>query len=465
MAPKKANKKTSAKKTVPKKRSSKRNEPSKRVEKKTTISHGSTPEVRESVKRGAPVSVPKKAGAPSGKKAREQAKEELRLKFVKELEDLDNAGGGKSESEGEEPLDEEAGVEEVDGEATAGELEDAKAAAEAAMAEVLAENDRLQKKAESRARKPKLEKPGDFDGGKGKYRAWVRTIQVWKNVHEDVSDRVLGAMLLQSLSGKALDAATGSLGDDELSSFESLMGVLEEFGADDVIEALGAEAEFQSFTRNGQDLNEFITMYDALKKKAMRHGLRESEITAGSNLLKKAEVPAAMRASIISQITAANTTMSYAEVKRQLKANATASELVAEGETLKKNEKKALLARGFADGKAKGKGKGFGTSTAGGKGQQSSGDGQKNKVCWFEQQGKCLKGVNCPFKHQAASTHQALKGKKGKDGKGKGKGKGVGKGSLEWREGDWECPNASCKDHQFAANEKCRKCGTAKPTH
>ena len=402
--------------------------------------------------------LPEKARAPVVKKLsaaqKEKKKEELRNEFIDALAKIsDDEGpatpsgaGGESEAE-DQPREDH---------------EDEVTRTEAAMAEVLAENERLQKKAGDRARKPKLEKPGDFDGGKGKYRAWVRTINVWKNVHEDVDDRVLGAMLLQALSGKALDAVTGSLGDAELSSFEALMNILEEFGADDVIEALDAEAEFQRFSRNGQDLNEFITMYDALKKKAMRHGLRESEITAGSNLLKKADVSAGVRANIIAQITATGASMSYAEVKRQLKANATANELVAESDSLKKSEKKALVAKGFAEGKAKGKGAQMQRvkSEGGGKGPQWSGDGQK-KVCWYHQQGKCLKGDKCPWQHPQAQV-QALKGKKGKDGK-NGKGKGKGKG-LEWREGDWECPNASCKDHQFAANAKCRKCGTAKPS-
>ena len=112
-------------------------------------------------------------------------------------------------------------------------------------------------------------------------------------------------------------------------------------------------------------------------------------------------------------------------------------------------------------GKGKGKAKGKGKGKSEGKGPQSSGDGQK-KVCWYHQQGTCLKGANCPWPHAQAQV-QALKGKKG-DGKKGGKGKGKGKGPT-WMEGDWECPNIACKDHQFAANTKCRKCGTAKPTH
>ena len=443
MAPKKGSKKTSAKRAP---KASAKNEP----KKKTTemVAH-----LKSRIGgKAAPASGPKKAEAPLGKAVKklsvaEKAKrqEELRNKFVRELAELSDAD--KSEKS-DEKSEEEA-------------IPDDDEAVDPVLAEVLAENERLQKKAESRERRPKLEKPGDFDGGKGKYRPWIRTINVWKSLHGDVQDHVLGAMLLQALSGKALDAVTGSLGDAELSSYESLMGVLEEFGADDVIEALDAEAEFQRFNRNGADLNEFITMYDALKKKAMRHGLKESEITAGSNLLKKADVSAGVRANIIAQITATGASMSYAEVKRQLKANATASELVAESDSLKKSEKKALLAKGFAEGKAKGKGAQSqrGKSEGGGKGPQSSGDGQK-KVCWYHQQGKCLKGANCPWPHSQAQV-QALKGKKG-DGKKGGKGKGKGKG-LEWREGDWECPNVACKDHQFAANAKCRKCGTAKP--
>merc|ERR1740121_906317 len=44
---------------------------------------------------------------------------------------------------------------------------------------------------------------------------------------------------------------------------------------------------------------------------------------------------------------------------------------------------------------------------------------------------------------------------------GGGMGKGGEGGGQKFRDGDWKCP--SCGDHQFARNDKCRKCETPKP--
>ena len=71
----------------------------------------------------------------------------------------------------------------------------------------------------------------------------------------------------------------------------------------------------------------------------------------------------------------------------------------------------------------------------------------------------------------------------GEEGKEKGKsGKDVGEVDQRYREkggyfgdkgsggkeqhrkgGDWTCPNAVCRDVQFARNSVCRLCGTLKP--
>ena len=68
--------------------------------------------------------------------------------------------------------------------------------------------------------------------------------------------------------------------------------------------------------------------------------------------------------------------------------------------------------------------------------------------------GRECKREDCWFWHPSKDASA------GKGTKSSSKGKGGQKGATE-RPGDWKCP--ACQDHQFAKNEVCRKCGTARP--
>merc|ERR1712217_15012 len=75
--------------------------------------------------------------------------------------------------------------------------------------------------------------------------------------------------------------------------------------------------------------------------------------------------------------------------------------------------------------------------------------------CWTHGVGgKGGKGMN-----PMMQMMQMMMGMKG--GKGSGKGGSGNQKRNGIKEGDWACP--SCGDHQFARNEKCRKCETPKP--
>ena len=329
----------------------------------------------------------------------------------------------------------------------------------------------------ARPRRPKLEKPGPFGGEKGKYRGWARVTKMWASTHDDVSDSDLGGLLLQSMQGDAEDIVIGSLDDEELGSFKAIMAVLEtSFGQEELLESIAAEAELKACVRKGEDLATFLAKYEAARRKAIRHGYRSSELTAGTDLLKAAKVSSAAKSSVLQALSSKaegdkQDKVGYDDVVRLLRAQARSDNLVDDGEegvpkSFAKKERKALLAQGRAEGwsasKGGGKGKSAGKDKGGSQGKGGAAGQWKGPkgVCWYHLQNRCTRGEKCTFPHTGGgqpvkNEHHAAKGyqKGGKNNKGSGKG-------AQWREGDWQCP--SCNDHQFAQNTECRKCGTKK---
>jgi hypothetical protein len=372
-----------------------------------------------------------------------ETKEQKRARLLRELDEMNEES--------------EVDVPESEGEATK-------------VAHLLKENAELKAKvSHSHQRRAKLERPTSFSGDQGKFRSWTRAIYLWRNLHSDCGDETMGPLLVQALTDDALDVVTCELSTEDMGSYEKVLACLEGgYGDDELIEALNVEEDYLKFRRESCDLGKFLTLYDAKKKRAERHGHKMSELTAGSTLLKKAEVSAQVRSNIVAALSSQGNTMLYSDVLKQLRSNARAAMLVADDDGTARVAKKALLAQGFQKGKSKGM---HMTAAKGdGKGPGKGPYGGQRKVCWFNLQGNCRKGDSCIFSHdtgqkafQTLQIESALIAstayKKGK-AKGQKGAKGTGKGP-QWREGDWSCP--SCSDHQFASNTQCRKCGARKP--
>jgi hypothetical protein len=416
------------------------------------------------------VSVQKRSQQPAAgsKRGADESKAEKRARLLAELEELE-ASEEEVSSDGD--ARREAEVDAIAAQIERDvELERGLAARDAKLRELRAqakqqESAPTKTAEESRSRRPRLAPPREFRGEKGKYRGWQRLVGQWREAHADVSDSVAGQQLLEALKGDVEDIVVGSLGDEELSSYQAIMKVLESsYGQETLLESIDVEQELKRYTRKNEGLKEFLAKFEALRAKAKRHGYAPSALTEGTELLSKAGISTEQKAAILQQLAheAALTgkdpaTVGYPEVLRSLQAIARAHELCEqEKEEKPRKEKPAYVAMPKGKwGQPKGKWTDKTKGTQDGKGSGDGKAGAAAGVCWFNLQGKCWKGASCKFSHSQPKGESATKGGKG-DGKGN-----QGKGP-QWREGDWKCPK--CGDHQFSKNTKCRKCGEGKPT-
>jgi len=377
----------------------------------------------------------RKTSKKANKRPAEETKAEKRARLTKELEELgEESDSDDRESETDEDIrdaleDEETTRAAEEDEELAYRLELAKA-----RAKLTGERARKQAEGEARGepegspvvekkergRRGKLAPPGPYDGSKQSYKAWKRVTLQWRKGCDDVSDGTAGNQLLQALSGIALDVVVGNLGDEELGSYEAIQKVLDaEFGKEELLESVRTEDKLAQEKRKGRELGAFLTSYGAIRAEAIRQGFKPSEETEGNSLLRAAELGPEARADILKTLSLQGEKMTYATVRKVLRAVASSHDLAGddEGEALSKKEKKVLAA--FRKGKG------------------TPGKGPAGKP---GQHGKRADGKN---KHQQYQV-------KTEQGKG-----------PEWKAGDWTCPG--CGDHQFARNVACRSCQAPKP--
>ncbi|MED5165546.1 MAG: hypothetical protein VX683_06915, partial [Cyanobacteriota bacterium] len=162
--------------------------------------------------------------------------------------------------------------------------------------------------ASAHTRRAKLEKPVKFDGKKeDKGRPalnWLRQVALWRKLHEDVGDNAIAGLLMQAIGGDALELLMTKLSDEQLVDPDKILVVIKAvYGREDLLQGVASINKFRTFSREkNMKLSDFLSLYDAYRSEAIRHGLQESVQTDGFDLLNASEIGTAVKASILQQI-------------------------------------------------------------------------------------------------------------------------------------------------------------------
>ena len=281
-------------------------------------------------------------------------------------------------------------------------------------------------------RDPRLVPPKKTFSGESEranYQNWRRGITVWRNQYDHQSESKLGAKLMEVVVGDAEDLVFATL-EEGTELYDEIMRVLDgAFGERGLPESLSAINTYNACSREKDSLGTFLTKYKTARAKALKYGLTTSEKTDGAQLLQKAELTSTQATGVLQALRIESKLAGEDFVTPRYTPTLEALEMLAQ----------TLAAQDVSQGR------------------------QKRPAALLAGQPE----PKYPRKGKDGKDKGGGKGKYGgkKDGKNGGKGGGGASGQHRqptWRDGDWSCP--SCKDHQFAKNEKCRQCGSANPT-
>ena len=307
--------------------------------------------------------------------------------------------------------------------------------------------------------RPKLQEMTKLDANadKAAFKVWEKEYDLWYKVHQEhYKEQELLTALLKALpaelKGEVMVEVDITAADATCEKVVKNAAMLK--GLDSFLEAREARRNYRQAARNGREsLIDFVKRWRLLYSKAKVVGNHTvNDETDAQDLLESARLtPAQLATQLAKQdLTVVGALEYLSSLGRALEATGT---------------------RPFGSGK----GEGFT-----GKRERETDPQHAANVLYGDQAKRqrtgpeptCMVCGKTQDKHRKTEKYPKGEWCKRNDGKGKGAGKGFGKGAQQgaakgtgasgtWRAGDWECPN--CKDHQFSKNEKCRKCGAAKP--
>jgi len=298
-----------------------------------------------------------------------------------------------------------------------------------------ADDDVLEMKKTAKLVPPKKQYSGqDADD----FENWKRAVQIWRNKFPWVSDKRMGAELMEVITDKAETTVYASIPDGE-ETYSRIMKILElRHGKRAMPKTMEYSLKFQKCVRGKETMREFLNTYSMLKAKAEQCGEQMCPLTAGTKLLNAAELGPSSHSSVLATLSKSsgpNNMPTYEDVLEQLELLAQTYEAFDDARRIKDGDKKKGVQAFFAEGEAKGgqdpawtaKGKGKGSrgiSSAWGKGSSNHGRGKQGKgkskdpkgkgkgkpssgkgkgVCWnWEKTGTCPFGEECRFEHAEA---------------------------------------------------------------
>ena len=281
---------------------------------------------------------------------------------------------------------------------------------------------------ESEVEEPKLTVPKkEFTGDKPKFENWKRSVQLWRSKYPSQSQKMLGANLMECISGDAEDTIFANL-EPGAETYDAVMATLvRAYGDRDLAASTRIVSEYKELKRGKLSLSTFLPMYVTARNRARRYGLTVSPMTDGSDLLNACELSVSQHSNILQQLQVRAELAGEEFARPAWEPTLKALEMLASTFEIHDQQRKiqkrpaALMTAECSEPDVKrpkpDKGKG-----------QSKGKGQPKAPCRnWQTSGTCRFGDKCRYKHERGHAPP----RKG-DGKGGGGGKGV---CHEWTKG------------------------------
>ncbi len=150
---------------------------------------------------------------------------------------------------------------------------------------------------------PKLTVPKkEFSGDKPKFENWKRSVQLWRSKYPSQNQKMLGANLMECISGDAEDSIFANL-EPGAETYDAIMATLERaYGDRDLAASTRIVSEFKELKRGKLSLSSFLPMYVTARNRARRYGLTVSPATDGSDLLNACELSVSQHSNILQQL-------------------------------------------------------------------------------------------------------------------------------------------------------------------